>query len=289
MLQYPVQRAPAAVDQLAYRDPARGVVGHRLGDQDRPTGLGLDPEDHLAGVLVVEDQLVVAVLGVDGVVDPDGQGHLGVDAAVAENDPVLLGPVHLGFQHPRLEGRRLARVDPTAHGRGPDVVLVLAVLPVQRLGGDHHRRVVVEHGDLEGHDRQVPLGEGDHPGGGHLDPLAARGAPDDVPPQYAVPEVQASLVLVQVGHAEQHGLVIDVQLHGLVVGHVDDGLPGAGEPERLLRMPDRPDLVEAVDEGAVAVGLPALLDVAAQSEVSVADREQAFGHAQVVGCCSRLR
>ena len=39
-------------------------------------------------------------------------------------------------------------------------------------------------------------------------------------------------------------------------------------------MPDGPGLVEAVDEGAVGVGLPPLLDVAAHAEVAVADGEQ---------------
>ena len=95
-------------------------------------------------------------------------------------------------------------------------------------------------------------------------------------------EVQGPLVVLDVGDAEQHRLVVDVELHGLVVGDVDDRLAGAGEAERLLGVPDRPGLVEAVDEGAVGVGLATLLDVAAQAQVAVPDGEQGLGHAEVV-------
>ena len=214
-------------------------------------------------------QLRVLVLGVDLVVDADGQRHLRVGAAVAEDDPAVAAPVRLRLQHPLLERLGLARVDAGAHRGGPDVVLVAAVLPVEGLGGDHHRRVVVQHGDLEGHDRQVPLGEGHHPG--RLTPctrLPAGRAPDDVAAQHAVAEVERPLVDLEVGDRQQHRLVVDVELDRLVVGDVDDGLPDPGEAERLLGVPDRPDLVEAVDEGAVGVGLAALLDVAAHARGS---------------------
>ena len=122
-----------------------------------------------------------------------------------------------------------------------------------------------------------------HPGRGDLDPLAGRRPPDDVAAQHAVAEVQRPLVVLEVGDGQQHRLVVDVELDRLVVGDVDDGLPDPGEAERLLGVPDRPGLVEAVDEGAVGVGLPTLLDVAAHAQIAVADGEQGLGDPEVLG------
>ena len=120
------------------------------------------------------------------------------------------------------------------------------------------------------------------------DPLAGRRPPDDVAAQHAVAEVQRPLVVLQIGDRQQQRLVVDVELHGLVVRHVHDGLPDAGEAERLLGVPDRPGLVETVDEGAVREGLAALLHVAAHPEVAVADGEQGLGDAEVGRAVARL-
>ena len=94
-------------------------------------------------------------------------------------------------------------------------------------------------------------------------------------------EVEHALVVLEVGGVQQQRLVVDEQLHQLRVGHVDDGLAGLGEAERLLGVMDRPGLVEAVQERAVAVRLAALLGVGAHAEVAVADGEQRLGEAQV--------
>ncbi|MPN06446.1 hypothetical protein SDC9_153702 [bioreactor metagenome] len=161
------------------------------------------------------------------------------------------------------------------------MVLVLAVLAVEDLGGDHHRGVGVQQGDLHRHHRQVPLGHAHHPGGVDPDRLTGRGAPDDVAAQDTVAEVDGALVLLEVGDRDVDRLVVDVELHHLGVGRVDDRLPDPGEAVRLLGVPDRPGLVEPVDEGAVCEALPALLRVAAHAEVAVADREQRLGAAQV--------
>ncbi len=59
-----IERPPAAVDQLAHRHPARRVVGGHLDDLDRLSDLGVHPVDHLAGVLVGGDQLLIGVLRV---------------------------------------------------------------------------------------------------------------------------------------------------------------------------------------------------------------------------------
>ena len=105
----------------------------------------------------------------------------------------------------------------------------------------------------------------------------------------AVGEVQRPFVVLEVGDREQHRLVVDVELDRLVVGDIDDGLPDPGESERLLGVPDRPGLVEPVDEGAVRVGLPALLHVAAKAQVSVAHREQASRSPRDHHCRTRPR
>jgi len=194
-------------------------------------------------------------------INPDGECHLGVGAAIAENDPLILPPVALWLEHPSLEGRALAGIDSGAHRGGSYVVLVAAVLAVQCLRGDHHGSRLVQHGDLHGHDRQVPLGERDHASRGHLDALAARRPPDDVATQQTVTEVQGALVGLKISYRQQHRLVVDVQLDRFVVRHIDDGLAHSREAKGFFGMPDWPRLVEAVDEGAVGKGHPALLDI----------------------------
>ena len=116
-----------------------------------------------------------------------------------------------------------------------------------------------------------------------LDPLAARRAPDQLAREHAAAEVERPLVLQQVGHRQLQRLVVDVEPDHLGVGRVDDRLPDPGEAEGLLGVLDRPGLVEAVDVGAVDVGVAALVVVAAHAEVAVADREQRLGRAEVGG------
>ena len=53
--------------------------------------------------------------------------------------------------------------------------------------------------------------------------------------------------------ASQQGLVVDVELHELGVGNVDDRLAGLGETVGALGVVDVPGLVEPVDVGAVEV------------------------------------
>ena len=63
----------------------------------------------------------------------------------------------------------------------------------------------------------------------------------------------------------------------LVSGTLTIVCPMRANPNACLGVPDRPGLVEAVDEGAVLVGVAALLGVAAQAEVAVADGEERLG------------
>ena len=124
--------------------------------------------------------------------------------------------------------------------------------------------------------------QADHPRGPDAHPLAGRRAPHEVPFEDAGAEVDAALVFVEVGAGEQQRLVVDVQLHQLGVGHVDDRLAGLGEPEGVLGVLDVPGLVEAVEVRAVAVRLAALLRVGPHPEVAVAEGEERLGQAEVV-------
>ena len=272
-----VERATAAVEQLARRHAAGRVVRDELGQPDRLAGLGVDPVDHLGEVLGDVDLGRVDVLGAEVVVGRDTERHAAVGAPVAELDPpaLLVAVVQHRLEHAADHPLGLARVDALAHRLVGHVVLVLTVLAVEDLRGDRDRRGVVEHRDLERHHREVALGERHHAGGAQVHALAGRRPPQHVAGVHAGAEVEDPLVLEQVGHRQQQWLVVDVEPDDLGVGCVDDRLPDPREPVGLLGVPDRPRLVEAVEERAVRVGLTALLDVAAHAEVAVADREDA--------------
>ena len=253
-------------------------------------GLGVDPVDHLGEVLGDVDLGRVDVLGAEVVVGGDTERHAAVGAPEAELDPaaLLVAVVKHRLEHAADHPLGLARVDALAHRLVGHVVLVLAVLAVEDLRGDRDRRGVVEHRDLERHHREVALGERHHAGGAQVHALAGRRPPQHVAGVHAGAEVQDPLVLEQVGHRQQQWLVVDVEPDELGVGGVDDRLPDPREPVRLLGVPDRPRLVEAVEERAVRVGLTALLDVRTHAEVAVADREDALGGAEVVVAEARL-
>ena len=182
-----------------------------------------------------------------------------------------------------IEPASLARVAALTERGRPDVVLVLAVLAVEELGGDHDRCGPVEQCDLEMHHREVPVLEADHALRADLHPLAARGSPDERAVGDTGPEVHRPLVLIEICFPKQERLVVDVELEELGVGHVDDRLAGLREGERLLGVQDGPGLVEAVQERAVRVGVAALGRVGPHAEVPVADREERLGQPEVVG------
>src|SRR5699024_7289028 len=110
--------------------------------------------------------------------------------------------------------------------------------------------------------------------------LARRRAPLDLAAQDAVAEVDAALVAVQVGGAHPERLVVHVDADRLGVRRVDQGLPLAGQPERVLGVEDVPRLVEAVDKGSVVGGGATLLGVPAHAQVAVAHGELRLGHSQ---------
>jgi hypothetical protein len=68
-------------------------------------------------------------------------------------------------------------------------------------------------------------------------------------------------------------LVVDEQPDDLAVGDVDDRLPVVGEAVAGLGVRQRPDLVEGVQVGAGQAVRVALVQVAAQPDVPVGQRE----------------
>ena len=106
-----VERAPAAVDQLARGHAARRVVAHDLAEPDRDARLRLHAEDVLRDVGLDEAAGVVLVLGLDDVIGDDGDRHPGIGDPVAERGARAVLPVLLGLQHALGDALGLAGVE----------------------------------------------------------------------------------------------------------------------------------------------------------------------------------
>ena len=120
------------------------------------------------------------------------------------------------------------------------------------------------------------------PGGHHLDLLARRGAPLRDARQRAGAQVENPFVLEQFAVAHVERFVVDEQAQDLAVGDIDERLAGFRIAVARLRVGQRPDLVERVQVGARQAVRFALVEVAAQSDVAVGQREQRFGLGQQV-------
>ena len=100
--------------------------------------------------------------------------------------------------------------------------------------------------------------------------------------QDAVAEVEHALVAQQVAVADVERLVVHEQADHLAVGHVHHGLARIGEPVCGLRVRQRAHLVEGVEVGAGGVHGLALVEVAAQADVAVRQREDRLALAEHV-------
>ena len=98
-------------------------------------------------------------------------------------------------------------------------------------------------------------------------------APVQLPVQGAGPQVEDPLVGEQLAVAHVERLVVDQQPDQLAVGDVDDGLPGLGVAVARLGVRQRAQLVERVEVGAGQAVRLALVEVAAQPDVPVGQRE----------------
>ena len=130
--------------------------------------------------------------------------------------------------------------------------------------------------------RHRALGQRHQPGRADPDPAAGGGDPLDRAAQRPRPHVEQPLVLDQRAVAQIERLVLDEQADDLAVGDVDHRLAGLGIAVAGLGVGQRAGLIETAEVGAgQAVGL-ALVEVAAQAEVAVGQREHRFGLGQGV-------
>ncbi len=161
---------------------------------------------------------------------------------------------------------------------GPRIALRLGERLVgDQLRLDHDRNRALEWLDLVGDRGHGTLGERDQPDGGDAHPGAGRRLPLRRTPKHSGPEVQHALVPAELAVADVERLVLHEQPDQLAVGHVDDRLAGVGEAVTRLGVGERPDLVEAAQ---VAAGEPerlALVEVAAQPDVAIREREHRLG------------
>ncbi|CAH0247633.1 hypothetical protein SRABI76_03160 [Microbacterium oxydans] len=279
----PVERAAAAVDELARRHAAGGVVADELRDADRHPGLRLHAEHVLGDVGLDQRAGVVVVLGVDDVVGDHGDRHPRVGDLVRQRRAHAVLPVLGRLQHAIGDLLGLPRIEPVGllllGGIRRSRVDAGTVLTVEQLAADRDRRVGVLDGHLETEDREVTLLEAHDALVADAHALAGRRLPDDDALEHAGAHVERAAVLPHVCHVEGHRLVVDVDAHDLGVRRVHDGLADLREPVGLLRVPDRPGLMQPVDEGAVLVGTAPLDVVATEAEVAVAHREQRLADA----------
>src|SRR5262245_8911102 len=112
---------------------------------------------------------------------------------------------------------------------------------------------------------QAPRLDEDLPAGGRF--------PEDLPVERSGAHVEGTLVAKNPRAAEIEWFVIQVQPDDLAVGDVHDRLAGGGEAEGAFTIRDGPGFVEAVDEGAVAVGRLPLAERSPHPEVPVGDGE----------------
>ena len=236
------------------RDHQAAEVGERLGLDRHPLG-AVDVVNHRGG----EPELARA-----------GGVHEEGPRLVAVHGHVILADQGLG------QGRGGAGVA----GGGRDVLVG------DQLRHQHQAERLVDRRDRVGERGDRALGQRDEPDGVDLDGVPGGRRPGDVPGQGAGPQVEGAGVLADGAVPDIERLVVDQQPDDLAVGDVDDGLPGVGEPVPGLRVGQRPVLVDRVQVGAgEPVGL-ALVEVAAQADVTVGEREDRLAlrdHVQVEG------
>src|SRR5581483_11377625 len=90
-------------------------------------------------------------------------------------------------------------------------------------------------------------------------------------------QVEDALVVEQLSVAHVERLVVDEQADDLPVRHVDDRLTGLRVAVAGLRVRQRPELVERVEVGPRQAVRLALVEVRAQPDVAVREREHRLG------------
>ena len=263
------ETGPDLVVHGRQRPPRRPAVGQVLDHAQH--GAGLQPADDggAADVLAGLGGDLGALGAADLVVHRRGHAQPGVAGVVDEGRAGVVAAVLFGDQ--RVEQRGLDAGVP-AGGRGQ-------LLVGHQLGLDDDQRLVLDL-DLVADRRDGALGQRDQPLAAHLDGLARRAAPADLAGQRARLQVQHALVAVHLAVAQVERLVVHQQPDDLAVGDVDDRLARLRVAVPALGVRQRPPLVEGVEVGARrGVRLP-LVEVAAQADVAVGQREDGLGDAE---------
>jgi hypothetical protein len=260
------QRPADLIADRRQRTPAGPAVGQQLDHRQLLAGLQ-DAGDRGAGPVAVR---FGAHVGLGRPVDL--VAHRGAQpkpAALGARDQLGAGVV----EEPLLDLQRLGE-----HGGDPRVL----ALRRQRLVGDQlglhdQAQRLVDRLDLVPDRGDRALGERDQAGAVYADPPPGRRLPLQLAVEGAGAEVEHPGVRDQFAVADVEGLVVDQQPDRLAVGHVDDGLPRLGEAVARLGVGQRAQLVERVEVGARDAVRLALVEVAAQADVPVAEREDGLG------------
>ena len=200
--------------------------------------------------------------------------QLGPLHPMTEADAIVLGEVPDRTQHLAPEGGHLTGVVGLAQ-----VALVGHQLR-RELDGHGVGGLRAERLDLVLEARQVRDGERDQPAGPDRHPPARGRLPHDLAADEATAEVEDPVVLDELARAHVEDLAVDGERDHLAVGDVQHGLVVEGETVGGLGIDDRARLVEAVEVGPPLEGGRTLLEVAAQTEVAVGQREDGLALGQ---------
>ena len=259
------------VAERRQRPLARPAVSEELDDPELLARLELRAHGQPPQVGLALGRGHGALGAFDHVVHARGHPQAARARAVHEADPERVVGVVLGDQR-RRQRRRRARV----------VRLVGAGLVRDQLGlhADADRRS--DRLDLEQDRRDRPLHERHHPRRTHVDGLAGGRDPFGLSAQDPFAQIELPLVADQLPVPDVEWLVVDEQAEHLAVGHVDERLARLGIAVGGLGVRQRANLVEAVQERPGRPRRLALIEVPAQADVAVREREDRLGLGQQV-------
>ncbi len=250
------------------------AVGEVLQDPQRPPARDVGGDRDPAGVDRGLDVDRRAVRAVHHMVHRGRHAQPAAARAVDEQDELVVLVVLLADERVR-HARRGARIVAPVGRR-------LAVQVGDELGLHDEAGVAVDRLDLVEDRRGAALGERHDARRGHAH-LAARGrAPVRAAAQDARAEVEHALVLEQLAVADVEQLVVDEQADELAVGDAEQRLARLGVAVGALGVRQRADLVEAVEVRPRHSAGVALVEVAAQADVAVGEREQRLALGQQV-------
>ncbi len=264
-----VQRALRPFAQLFRRRAPGRVIGHVLGKMDAHPRFRIDGKNDLARILRACALVRMRAFRIERMLDAAGQPHPAVGRFVTQHDAPITNAFYRALKHP-------ARKAPAPTGvadRGLFDGIGLLIIYLRR---NDHGCVGVQNGDLIRDRRQVPVLKRDEPArfDGHV--LARRRLPQNLPVERPGLHVERAFEAEQCCGGKIKGLVVDVQPDDFAIRHVDDRLPGRGEPVGDFSVHDRPRLVKSVHEGSALKERGAFFEVSSHPEVPVCRGKERF-------------